>query len=120
LGAQVESTIHQGVSRLDQSIDVTTISCYNAHMSYEWDEIKRQINIQKHGIDFVDVPKIFEDDVVILPDERYDYGEVRFIAIGLLKNHVIVVAYTERGENFRLISARKATKNEKIFYYQQI
>lgn len=89
-------------------------------MSYEWDEPKRQINIQKHGIDFMDVPRIFDGDVVILPDERFEYGEARFIAIGLLKNHVIVVAYTERGENIRLISARKATKNEENYYYQQI
>jgi hypothetical protein len=44
-------------------------------MSYEWDEHKRQFNIQKHGIDFIDVPSMFDDDVVILPDERYDYGE---------------------------------------------
>ncbi len=89
-------------------------------MSCEWDERKRQSNIQKHGIDFVDVPKIFYSDVVVLPDERYDYGEARFIGIGILKNQVIVVAYTERGENIRLISARKATKNEKNYYFQQI
>ena len=89
-------------------------------MSYEWDERKRQANIKKHGIDFVDVPEIFDSDVVILSDERFDYGETRFIGIGILKKQIIVVAYTERGDNIRIISARKATKNEQIYYFQQL
>jgi uncharacterized DUF497 family protein len=46
-------------------------------MSYEWDEYKRQVNIQKHGVDFIDVPEIFDGGVVIVPDERSDYGETR-------------------------------------------
>jgi uncharacterized DUF497 family protein len=89
-------------------------------MSYEWDERKRRANVKKHGIDFIDVPKVFDGDVVIIPDERYDYGETRFIALGILKNLVVVVVYTERGENIRIISARKATKNEQIYYFQEI
>ncbi len=89
-------------------------------MSCEWDEQKRRANVKKHGIDFTDVPQVFDSDVVLLPDERFDYGETRFIAIGILKSQVVVVAYTERGENIRIISARKATKNEQIYYFQQI
>jgi hypothetical protein len=89
-------------------------------MSFEWDETKRQLNIKKHGIDFQDIPDIFEGDTVIIPDERFAYDEIRFIAIGILKSHVVVVAYTERGNNIRIISARKATKNEQIYYFQQI
>ena len=89
-------------------------------MSYEWDEQKRLVNVKKHGIDFIDVPEVFDGDVVIIPDERFDYGETRFLLIGILKSQVVVVAYTERGENIRIISARKATKNEQIFYFQQI
>ena len=88
-------------------------------MSYEWDEQKRQINVKKHGVDFIDVPELFDGDVVILPDERFDYGETRFIVIGILKNQVVVVAYTERGDYIRIISARKATKNEQIYYFKQ-
>ena len=89
-------------------------------MSYEWDERKRRTNVKKHGIDFIDVPELFDSDVVIIPDERFDYGEPRFIAIGILKNLIVVVAYTERDENIRIISARKATKNEQIYYFQEI
>jgi uncharacterized protein len=89
-------------------------------MSYEWDERKRRTNVKKHGIDFIDVLELFDSDVVIIPDERFDYGEPHFIAIGILKNLVAVVAYTERDENIRIISARKATKNEQIYYFQEI
>jgi len=89
-------------------------------MSYEWDEHKRQTNIQKHGVDFIDVPELFDGDIVIIPDERFDYGETRFIVIGILKKQVTVVAYTERGDNIRNLSARKATKNEQIYFFKQI
>lgn len=89
-------------------------------MSCEWDEHKRQANVRKHGIDFIDVPELFDGDVVILPDERLDYDETRFIVIGLLRNQVVLAAYTERGDNIRIISARKATKNEQTYYFKQI
>lgn len=89
-------------------------------MSYEWDERKRSSNIKKHSIDFVDVPEVFDGDIVLLPDERFDYDEPRFVAIGILKSVVVVIAYTERDENIRIISARKATKNEQIYYFQEI
>jgi hypothetical protein len=89
-------------------------------MTYEWDEQKRLANVKKHGIDFMDVPEVFDSDVVIIPDERFDYGETRFLLIGILKSQVVVVSYTERGENIRIISARKATKNEQIYFFQQI
>ena len=89
-------------------------------MSYEWDERKRRANVKKHGIDFIDIPEVFDGNVVIIPDERYDYGETRFIALGILKSFVVVVVYTEREENIRIISARKATKNEQIYYFQEI
>ena len=89
-------------------------------MSYEWDEQKRRINVKKHGVDFVDIPELFNDDIVTIPDERFDYGESRFIVIGILKNQVVVVAYTERHDNIRIISARKATKNEQTYYFKQI
>ena len=89
-------------------------------MSYEWDEQKHLANVKKYGIDFIDLPEVLDGDVVIIPDERFDYGETRFILIGILKSQVVVVAYTERGENIRIISARKATKNEQIFSFRQI
>jgi uncharacterized protein (DUF4415 family) len=49
-----------------------------------------------------------------------EYGESRYIALGILKGRVVVVAYTERDDNIRIISARKATKNEQIYYFEQL
>lgn len=47
-------------------------------MRFEWDENKRLINIRKHGIDFADVPSIFELDTVTVIDDRFEYGETRY------------------------------------------
>ena len=88
--------------------------------NFEWDETKRQTNIRKHGIDFVDIPSLFDGITVTFEDTRYDYGETRFITLGLLKSHVIVVVHTERNQNIRIISARKATKHESELYFKQI
>lgn len=90
-------------------------------MQYEWDETKRRANLRKHGIDFTDIPKMLEGDLVVLADDRYDYGEPRFMAFGFLSGHLVSVAYTERSENvIRLISARKASKHETKQYLHHI
>src|SRR3990167_656666 len=89
-------------------------------MQFEWDENKRLINIQKHGIDFVDVPAIFELDTVTVIDDRFEYGETRYQTLGLLKSRVILVVHTESETVIRIISARKATKYEEKIYFQEI
>jgi uncharacterized DUF497 family protein len=62
-------------------------------MEFEWDESKRLANLRKHGIDFIDVPAVFYGDTVTVEDDRYGYGEQRFIAFGLLQGRVIAVVY---------------------------
>lgn len=90
-------------------------------MQFEWDEIKNQINIDKHGIDFADVADIFNHPMLTLLDEREDYDEDRWIGIGWIKSLIGVVIYTERvGDVIRIISARKATKNEVRRYEKNI
>ncbi len=90
------------------------------NIQFEWDENKRYSNIRKHGIDFIDAYKIFDYDTVIIEDDRFNYGEQRLIAIGLLKGTIIVVVYTEKENSIRIISARKGTKNEQQIYFQEI
>jgi len=89
-------------------------------VKFEWDETKRIANARKHGIDFADAASIFEGEIVVIPDDRFDYGETRYIGFGLLDGRVIVVAYTERSGKIRLISARKALKHEETHYFEQI
>ncbi len=101
-------------------VDEVTIRNYNIAMRFKWDEAKRLSNIEKHGIDFVDVPAMFDGDVVTIADERFEYGENRYITLGLLKYRVIVVAHTDENNVIRIISARKATKNEEKLYFKEI
>ncbi len=87
-------------------------------MEFEWDDEKGQSNLQKHGVDFIRACQIFEGETVEFEDSRYNYGEERFIAIGQAKGQILTVVYTLRGEVIRLISARKATLDERKIYYE--
>ena len=87
---------------------------------FSWDETKRSANLRKHGIDFRDAPKIFRGFTLTAEDDREAYGERRFLTLGLLEDQVVSVAHTERGDDIRIISIRKATKHEARFYFSQI
>jgi uncharacterized DUF497 family protein len=83
-------------------------------VNFEWDEAKNRENIRKHGFAFEDAWEIFEGPVLDEPDTRASYGEERWTGIGLLGNRVVVVTFTQRGEDtFRIISLRKALKHER-------
>lgn len=87
---------------------------------YEWDEAKRLSNIKKHGIDFAGIERVFAGTTVTIPDDRFDYGESRFTTLGLLAGRVVVITHTETSESIRIISVRKATKNEEADYFKEI
>lgn len=87
---------------------------------FTWDEAKRRTNLRKHGIDFVDAPKIFQGITFTAEDDREAYGERRFLTLGLLEDQVVSVAHTESHDEFRIISIRKATKHEARYYFSQI
>ena len=78
-------------------------------MQFEWDEKKRRANLAKHGIDFADLAPLFSGLTITVLDNRYDYGEFRFITLGILNGIVMTVAHAETDEVVRIISARKAT-----------
>ncbi|MEH1911380.1 BrnT family toxin [Nostoc sp.] len=63
-------------------------------MQFTGDENKRQSNLGKHGFDFVDASQVFEGATFTFEDERYAYGEQRFITLGLLRGRVVVIAHT--------------------------
>jgi hypothetical protein len=89
-------------------------------MGFEWDEEKREANIEKHGVDFTRAAKIFTNPVLECPDDREDYGENRRVAIGHWQEYFIVVVYAWRSQNRRIISAWKAGKNDTEEYYKII
>jgi uncharacterized DUF497 family protein len=85
-----------------------------------WDEAKRLANLKKHGLDFVDAEAVFAGITYTFEDARFDYGERRFISLGMLRETVVVMAYTETVREIRIISMRKATKHEKSIYFENI
>ena len=90
-------------------------------MIYEWDEEKNSLNIRKHGIDFLDVSSMFQHPMVTFLDQRKDYGEDRWIGIGILKTILAVVVFAEPKEDtIRIISVRKATRHEEQIYRDEI
>jgi len=90
-------------------------------IKFEWDKLKAISNKQKHGISFEEAKSIFYDELAV---QFYDSGnsqlkEDRFLILGVSsENRILMVCHCERnsGEVIRIISARKATKNEKLFY----
>jgi hypothetical protein len=86
-----------------------------------WDENKNLYNIRKHGVSFQEARDVFNDEFVLFyPDDEHSYDEERFIAIGeSSKERLLMVCYCERenAEIIRLISARKADKQEIEIYY---
>ena len=85
-------------------------------MKYQWDKNKAASNLQKHGIEFADAVSVFSDDLAItIPDNRFD--EDRFVAIGMdAFGRILVIVFTWRGEDIRLISARLAERRERKQY----
>jgi uncharacterized protein len=86
-------------------------------MYFEWDEDKNQSNISKHGIDFAAAALVFLDyDRIEVEDDRKNYGERRYRTIGMVNKIILCVVYTIRDAKYRIISARKANKNERETY----
>jgi len=83
----------------------------------EWDEVKNQRNIAKHGVSFELAQRIFDGPVLTWIDDRRDYEEQREISIGMVDDAlVLTVAHTDRSGVRRLISARPASRRERSRY----
>lgn len=90
-------------------------------MKFTWDEAKNRINQQRHGVGFEDVPQMFDHPMVTFLDQRKEYGEDRWVGIGWLSDMLAVVVFTEPAEGTtRIISARKANRNEQDIYAEEV
>ena len=89
-------------------------------MEFTWSETKRVANLAKHGIDFLDVPLVFEGVTFTFEDDRFSYDEQRFVTLGLLAGIPVSVVHTESESEIRVISFRKATKREAQIYFSEI
>ena len=85
---------------------------------FEWDPQKAKNNLEKHGVSFEEASTAFEDPLSLtIFDPLHSIDEERMVLIGMShKNRALVVVHTERGDNIRIISARKATRKERKNY----
>ena len=89
-------------------------------MRFTWDENKRQSNLVKHGFDFADVSPIFAGPTFTYEDDRFAYGEQRFITLGLLEQTLVAIAHTEYNNEIHVISMRRGTKREQFIFFQNL
>lgn len=90
-------------------------------LKFEWGEDKAAANLAKHGVSFEEAATVFGDPLAItFADPDHSQGEARLLTFGVssLRKRLLVVAHTERGRKVRIISARRATKRERIIYEQ--
>jgi uncharacterized DUF497 family protein len=87
-------------------------------LRFEWDKLKADSNLKKHGVSFQEATSVFADILSItIPDPDHSSSEARFLDLGLShRNRLLVVSYTERGEVIRIISARRASRSERNVY----
>jgi uncharacterized DUF497 family protein len=87
-------------------------------LNFEWDDNKARINLAKHRISFEEASTVFGDPLSLtIADPEHSEVEERFIIIGQShQGKLLVVVHTERGDNIRIISARRATRRERKAY----
>lgn len=91
------------------------------HMKFEWDPAKNRSNIRKHGLDFGDAEEMFRGFLLVRPDTDEDYGEERWLGIGMIRGRISFVAFAERPpDTVRIISLRKADHEEREQYKKAI
>ena len=90
-------------------------------MNYVWDRRKNRENVTRHGIAFEDATGIFDGPTLERVDDRFDYGETRVYAIGVVNGLEITLIYTDVSEaERRIISAWRAERNERTAYWQSL
>ena len=89
-------------------------------MEFTWSAAKCATNVKTHGLDFIDAQRVFEGLIFTFEDDRFTYGEQRFVTLGLLAGTPVSVVHTENEHEIRIISFRKATKRESQIYFDAI
>lgn len=89
-------------------------------MRITFDDEKRRLTLENRSLDFADAGQIFAGYHYTDPDTRIDYGEDREITVGMLNGNVVVVVWTERDDSRRIISMRKANKDEREEYHRNL
>jgi uncharacterized DUF497 family protein len=89
-------------------------------MEFRSSERKRRLNLKKNGLDFIGAHSVFETAKYTLEDDRFSYGERRFVTLGPLAGRPVSIAHTETDHEIRIISFRKASRRESEIYFSAI
>jgi uncharacterized DUF497 family protein len=89
-------------------------------VEFTWSESKRAASLKAHGLDFIDAPGVFDGATYTFEDDRFAYGEQRFVTLGLLAGVPVSIVHTETEHEIRIISFRKATNREAQIYFDKI
>jgi len=91
-----------------------------ADMRFTWHEPKRQATLMRRGLDFADAELVFMGPTFTFEDDREDYGERRWVSLGLLRGTVVVIVHTEAEGEIRVISMREADKDEQFLFFSNL
>jgi uncharacterized protein len=86
-------------------------------MQFAWHEPKRQATLRSRGLDFAEGYRVFAGPTLTFVDDREDYGEVRWVTLGLLDGKVLVIVHTETADEIRIISMREANQHEQHLFF---
>nr|VFJ95529.1 MAG: hypothetical protein BECKH772A_GA0070896_100883 [Candidatus Kentron sp. H]VFJ96339.1 MAG: hypothetical protein BECKH772B_GA0070898_100903 [Candidatus Kentron sp. H]VFK02229.1 MAG: hypothetical protein BECKH772C_GA0070978_100853 [Candidatus Kentron sp. H] len=89
-------------------------------MRFTWHEPKRQANLRNRGVDFADARRVFAGPTFTFEDDREDYGERRWVTLGLLGMKVVVIVHTETENEIRVISMREADNHEQRLFFTNL
>ena len=89
-------------------------------MRFTWTDAKRRSNLKVHGLDFADATLVFDGATFTFEDDRFAYGEQRFITLGMLAGIIVSIVHTETENEIHIISFRKATRREAAIYFQSL
>ncbi|HYP32883.1 MAG TPA: BrnT family toxin [Burkholderiaceae bacterium] len=103
-----------------RDFDAVAKCIYSMNVGFDWSDAKRASNIERHGLDFVDAERVFSGLTFTFEDDRFDYGEQRFVTLGLLDGVRVSLVHTETSHEIRVISFRKATAREARIYFDQV
>lgn len=89
-------------------------------MRFTWHEPKRQSTRQRRGLDFAEAEIVFAGPTFTFEDDRDDYGEQRWVTLGMLRTKVVVIVHTETADEIRIISMREANRNEQRLFFSNL
>ncbi len=101
-------------------IDIRIIICIIIDMHVTWHEPKRQATLKRRNLDFAEVEQVFAGPTFTFEDDRKEYGEQRWVTLGLLRAMVVVVVHTETDDEIHVISMRKADKDEQHLFFTHL